>query len=188
MRVDNTAKTSPYDYVTSVVYPACAINNTCCVGGDCGIPKPQFWWDRACTNEFCYGVPMFRQLRINANEPPASIKMAGQSTYQRSTMAPNNGKYYIDTTVSLTKQKTPPTVSVNEFREGQNYYLFLLYAKPDTTQTYQIYVGDGFDKDNPEHLWATRATVTKDPYGSTRSPRGPISGNGNTPTASSPSP
>ena len=29
---DNTAKTSPYDYVTSVVYPACAINNSCCVG------------------------------------------------------------------------------------------------------------------------------------------------------------
>ena len=50
----------------------------------------------------------------------------------------------MDTTVSPTKQKTPPTISVNEFRAGRTYYLFLLYAKPDTTQTYQIYVGDNF--------------------------------------------
>ena len=31
--------------------------------------------------------------------------------------------------------------SVNVFLKGQTYYMFFLFAKPATKQTYQIYVG-----------------------------------------------
>ena len=38
------------------------------------------------------------------------------------------------------------------FRGGQEYYVFFLYAKPDTRQIYQVYVGDalGLPDFNPE--------------------------------------
>jgi len=165
---DNTAKTSPYEYVTSVVYPSCATNNTCCppeLGPDgCREPDKLNWfWAQPCTTPNCYGVPIYRQLLTDAAEPTALMKMAGQSTYQRSTMTPNNGKFYIDTTVSYETQKAAKGY-INAFLEGQTYYLFLLYATPDTTQTYQIYVGEGFEKDNPEYLWATRARVQGVPF------------------------
>jgi len=162
---DNTAKTSPYDYVTSVVYPSCALTNSCCLQGyPCDKDPVVRWWDQACSTEECYGVKMFRQFRINAQEKPSFIRMAGQSRWQRSTLAPNNGKFYIDTTVSAAKQKVAPITQVNEFREGEKYYLFLLYAKKETTQTYQIYVGDGFDIDNAGQLWATRIKIGNFPF------------------------
>ncbi|MFO1325182.1 MAG: G8 domain-containing protein [Burkholderiales bacterium] len=163
---DNTAKTSPYDYVTSVIYPKCATNNTCCPAGQtCEEPNKLNWfWAQPCTAPNCYGVPIYRQLLTNAAEPTAFMKMAGQSTYQRSTMTPNNGKFYIDTTVSYETQHTATTPYINAFLTGETYYLFLLFATPETTQTYQIYVGDNFDKDNSEHLWATRARVQGVPF------------------------
>ena len=50
----------------------------------------------------------------------------------------NHGKFYIDTTISAEKQAKQ---HINEFRAGETYYLFLLFAKADTDQTYQMYVG-----------------------------------------------
>jgi len=35
--------------------------------------------------------------------------------------------------------------SVNIFKAGETYYVFFLYAKQSTEQSYQIYVGNGFD-------------------------------------------
>lgn len=176
---DNTAKTSPYDYVTSVVYPGCAMTGTCCPpGAKCEEPNDINWyWDLPCSNQDCYGVPISRQFLKGENEPTTYMKMAGQSTRQRSTLTPNNGKFYIDTTKSYATQKAAgPKTRINEFRQGDNYYLLLLYAKPDmppdqkppavpgTTQTYQIYVGANFNKDDPAQLWATQVDVRGVPF------------------------
>jgi hypothetical protein len=95
-------------------------------------------------------------------------RMNGANEWQRDVLTVNNGKYFIDTTVSKdTQQKTtdlgrPGTVqdnyvecserksghceqrSVNVFMGGKSYFLFFLFAKANTKQTYQIYVGKDF--------------------------------------------
>ena len=189
---DETAKTSPYDYVTTVVYPDCAAEGST---ASC-LADPEKPWNSDCANQTCYGVPLFRQF-LNAGEDfglGQEIRMAGMNFYQRSNLTVNNGHYYIDTNVSTTKQAegvckqnphiteanvclTPANLNkvvgdfpndvkpddpareaklaekacpcnLNVFRGGQTYYVFYLYAKPETKQTYQIYVGDGFDLEN----------------------------------------
>ncbi len=147
---DNTAKTSPYDYVTSVVYPKCASDGNC--------PGT---WNSECTNQFCYGVPLYRQLLVNNEHSTGVIKMAGQDTFQRSTLTPNNGVFFIDTSVSEAKQRAKGAGNINVFLPGQSYYLFTLFAKQTTTQTYQVYVGDGFDPNTD--VWATQADVAGKP-------------------------
>jgi cell migration-inducing and hyaluronan-binding protein len=167
-----TAKTSPYDYVSTVVYH---------IQGE----SPD-QWDVACNNETCYGVPLYRQYltgddgttkaadgttkpptrewkqwftnqcNIAENKPKPQcrwpfIRMAGTGISQRNTMTVNNGRYYLDTTVSRetqTKEKftNNPGRLYNVFRKNQTYQVFFVYAKDSTAQTYQIYVGDGFDK------------------------------------------
>jgi hypothetical protein len=92
------------------------------------------------------------------------VRMGGQSTYQRSSLTVNHGVYFLDTSVKQdTQQKTeafsPVTEcsvtasnlpcsprSVNVFLGGQTYYVYFLFAKTSTKQTYQIYVGPGFNK------------------------------------------
>ena len=64
-----------------------------------------------------------------------SSRWPGQYTRQRSTLTTNNGKYFIDTTVSYAKQRQTAS-NINVFKEGVTYYLFLLFAKT-TTQTYR---------------------------------------------------
>lgn len=157
---DNTAKTSPYDYVTSVVYPKCADGDRCF--RKCGENEPcPPYWDSACSNQFCYGVPLYRQLLVEGEKTTGVIKMAGQNTYQRSTLTPNHGVFFVDTTVSQAKQRSSGAFQVNEFREGETYYLFMLFAKAETVQTYQIYVGDNFNMDSD--VWATRASIGTKP-------------------------
>jgi len=76
--------------------------------------------------------------------------MQGQDTYQRSALTPNHAKYFIDTTVSAATQTAGNMHSVNKgnpnllnvFRAGEKYYVFLLFAKPSTDQTYEIFVGE----------------------------------------------
>ncbi|MEP7329691.1 MAG: hypothetical protein ABI777_10805, partial [Betaproteobacteria bacterium] len=155
-----TAKTSPYDYVTTVIYPDCAAKNTC-GSQDPNLPKP--WpprWDSFCSNESCFGVPMYRQL-LTSGEPlttTSSIRMGGQNTWQRSTLTPNNGRYYLDTTVSLaTQSKAAP--SVNVFGPLQTYYTFMLFATAETSQTYDIYVGTGFDPNDIAQIWPVQADI-----------------------------
>src|SRR5262249_29872834 len=137
---EGTAKTSPYEYVTTVVYPECAktapqLNDfdTCANGN----------WTKACSNSACYGVPLYRlfltpdEFKQNPRPRPV-VRMQGQSLYQRSTLSVNNGKYFIDTTVSQQTQEKANSAtantpkSLNVFRAGDTYYVFLLWAKAST--------------------------------------------------------
>ncbi|MGH7059230.1 MAG: hypothetical protein ACREFH_02485, partial [Stellaceae bacterium] len=86
------------------------------------------------------------------------IRMAGADIAQRNTLTVNNGTYYFETTVPENIQKTEHlncngpegkvtlNSSVNVFQNDETYYVFFLYAKETTKQTYQIYVGDKFDE------------------------------------------
>ncbi len=128
----STAKTSPYDYVTSVIYPQC--------GQTCN----QSIWSAPCTTPACFGVPLYRQY-LNQDEMDTKpfIRMASQAIGQRSNLTPNNGSFYIDTTPTSADQQS--FAQKNIFQPSQTYYVFLMYAKPSTTQTYSIYVGPGFN-------------------------------------------
>jgi hypothetical protein len=46
-----TATTSPYEYVTTAVYPQCGVQGNSCAN-----------WDQDCTNPSCYGLPLYRQF------------------------------------------------------------------------------------------------------------------------------
>jgi hypothetical protein len=83
------------------------------------------------------------------------IRMSGMSIGARQTMTINNGRYYIETTKSEGTQRSESYYvngnrSYNEFQNSQKYYMFFVYAKETTTQTYDIYVGKNFKYD-PEH-------------------------------------
>jgi cell migration-inducing and hyaluronan-binding protein len=155
-----TAKTSPYAFVTTVVYPDC--------GPDCPkLPDPKspdymHWWTRDCATPSCFGVPLYREFLRNGEQGTKPyIRMAGQSISQRSTLTVNNGTYFMDTTPSDVTQRKWTNNNAsdfrgNEFLGGHWYYVFLLYAQPGdaegnflpqtTKQTYQIWVGPNFDK------------------------------------------
>jgi cell migration-inducing and hyaluronan-binding protein len=164
-----TARTSPYDYVATVVYHT-------------SVDQAADPWGIDCANKACYGVPLYRQYLTDTTDgkdrskstqemkrwydnkcdqqtvdgPIAAcrwpfIRMAGSSISQRETLTINNGVYYLDTTVSEKTQRTEKYAntlanSVNVFTAGQTYYVFFVYAKQSTVQSYQIYVGKNFDK------------------------------------------
>jgi cell migration-inducing and hyaluronan-binding protein len=120
-----TAKTSPYDYVATVVYHPERV-----------VDKKDMW-SKDCTNPMCYGVPLFRQdlagvdggsaekstrewvnwyrdpgskenCGANANTPGCRwpfIRMAGAAIATRETLTVNGGAYYIDTTVPRDMQE-----------------------------------------------------------------------------------
>lgn len=147
-----TAKTSPYEYVTTALVPGCGYQ---CVD-----------WSIDCTNPSCHGVPLYRQFRLPSETAPVSIRMAGQATAQRSTLTVNHGSYYIDTTVSADQQRQAGAGLLNVFRAGETYYTFLLFAKPTTRQTYQLYVGPGFDV--ATGVFMARAAIDSAPVQFTR--------------------
>jgi hypothetical protein len=164
-----TAKTSPYDYVSTVIFHQ-EFGNI---------------WTADCTNPKCYGVPLYRQFLAGKKGTNAAtstrewkhwfengcdkdmktlkcrwpfIRMAGTAKTTRETLTVNNGTYYLDTTVPFATQKDEPyntqdggqseTTSVNVFQPDDNsisfkgtYNVFFVYAKPSTHQTYQIYLG-----------------------------------------------
>lgn len=132
-----TVDTSAYQYVTTAIYPKCSGAGGTCLAS----------WAQPCTNQQCYGVPLYRQFLTNAeytawqenpqNRP--SIRMMGQDTGQRSTMTVNHGNYYIDTTLNAANQPVP---NKNVFLANQPYYIYLLFATPQTKQTYSMYIGD----------------------------------------------
>ena len=156
-----TANTSPYDYVTTVVYPATTTTD----GTSCD-PIPN--WTRTCTMPNCYGVPLYREGLVPSDDGAAPfIRLAGQTTCQRSSLTVNNGNYYMDTKVSLTGQNSWNefgTPAINVFTGGQTYYTFLLFAKPTTVQTYSMYVGTDFTPSDPSQLWVTRVDKSATPY------------------------
>ncbi len=136
-----TAKTSPYDYIATVVYhPA-----------QSAPPPVNGIWDVDCANPSCYGVPLYRQFLAgtpgNPNAKPTPIpptrewaqwiangcntnqnsvkcrwpfiRMAGASIATRETLTVNYGTYYLDTTVPASVQRAEnfnqqggPTTSV----------------------------------------------------------------------------
>jgi cell migration-inducing and hyaluronan-binding protein len=160
-----TAKTSPYEYVSTVIYPECAKaapppprdgSPSFCVGSTD--------WGSVCTasppNFGCPGVQLYRQL-LTAGEkedPNEQLKrMMGQNNFQRSALTVNHGKYYINTTVSKNSQTgaTPPFQSFNVFDGGGVYDLFFLFSKPDTQQTYQLFVGKNLPDTDGKDFAAT---------------------------------
>jgi G8 domain len=128
-----TADTSPYEYVTSVVYPDCS------TGGGCAD------WGGSCSTQGCYGVPLYRGYYIDSGpdkeDPtkPAEIRMMGQNSLQRSNLTLNHARYYIDTTVPASQQNVG---NRNVFKANQTYYVFFLYATPSLHQTYTMYLGN----------------------------------------------
>jgi cell migration-inducing and hyaluronan-binding protein len=154
-----TARTSPYDYVTTAVH---AVS-----------------WEPTCSYPNCYGVPLYRQYLTGnsdihnpswewrawyakpgeCDKTPQNckwpfIRMAGLNISQRQTMTVNNGSYYLDTTVSEKTQLNEPFTTdprpraLNVFAKNQTYTMFFVYAKQSTVQTYKMYVGKKFDKVN----------------------------------------
>ena len=149
---DGTAKTSPYQHVTSVVYPGC------------GTGCDQNVWNANCTAG-CYGVPLYRQYLTgpeNATpDPNTKIRMMGPAIAGRINLTSNNAKYYIETTNGLPEQTPAPLKNI--FESGQTYYLFLVYAQPTTKQTYQLYVGannPNFENTNLSAVRVNLATLT----------------------------
>lgn len=149
-----TAKTSPYRYLTTVVYPQCGTTTPDTSDPLAHCPDGNWYQDCTATNGIapCYGVPLYRQFltKGEAGNPDLSPleqgkRMMGQSDYQRSSLTLNNGSYYIDTAVSKKTQQAAGAIAVNVFAKDQTYYIFFLYANADTTQSYTLYVGPNFD-------------------------------------------
>ncbi|MBA3916442.1 MAG: hypothetical protein H0X25_21880 [Acidobacteriales bacterium] len=69
-----------------------------------------------------------------------SIRMMGQATGQRSAMTVNHGSYYIDTTLNANDQGAAQDKNI--FLTGEPYYVYLLFATPQTKQAYSMYVGN----------------------------------------------
>ncbi|MCF6765693.1 G8 domain-containing protein [Thiotrichales bacterium 19S3-7] len=163
---ENTAKTSPYQYVTTAIVPSDYSSITKKGNEQKGLP-----WASACTNFECYGVPLYRQLltddEFDNNEYPYILLM-GQGNAQRSSLTINNGVYFLDTTVSRDKQKSTPSdpgsnafIQYSEFAAGKTYNVFFLFTTPETKQTYQIYVGKNF---NPDSLKAIKTELNSDNF------------------------
>jgi hypothetical protein len=84
----------------------------------------------------------------------------GQATFQRSSLTVNNGRYYIDTSPSKAAQTKQGNITLlNVFRSGGTYYVFQVFAKKTTKQTYDIYVGKNFDQTDIKQLWLTRVQL-----------------------------
>jgi hypothetical protein len=151
-----TANTSPYQYVSTVVYPACAVGNKC--GSSWGVP---------CSDPSCYGVPLSRQMITTPGDNNRTIPMMGMGFSQRNMLTANNGTYYMDTTVSEAKQKEGlagpvPITSLNVFEPGGSYYVFFVYPNELTKQKYQIYIGRGitdFDTNPGKYITPVRVDI-----------------------------
>lgn len=125
---------TPYDHVTVNVFPKCLSKGGDPNAKDCS-------WVTSCGDPTCNrGVPIYRQY-LNTNETQGidqRMMMLGQGIGQRVNLIANNGKYYIDTG-SKPSGKT-------DFQSNHTYYVYLLYSKPDSKVTFQVYVGkNGFD-------------------------------------------
>jgi len=90
------------------------------------------------------------------------IRMAGQAIGQRSTLTVNHGIYAIDTTASPNTQApfSGGTFSdgfLSMFLGGETYYFFDLYSKPDTRQTFRVYVDGGPSDATDANVYMVRA-------------------------------
>jgi cell migration-inducing and hyaluronan-binding protein len=148
-----TAKTSPYDYVSTIVYHT----------EEGGI------WTADCTNPQCYGVPLYRQFlagvkgtnaatstrewkhwyQNGCNTDPTKfgitqacrwpfIRMAGTAKNTRETLTINNGTYYLDTTVPKTIQQTE---QYNGENAGSSLNTSFNVFQPDTKIDDHTFIG-----------------------------------------------
>ncbi len=164
-----TVKTSPYDYVSTVLWPRGSSQSA----GDTT-------WSNDCSTPSCYGVPLYRQYLTGMTGAGATrewnnwfnngcssssgltkpqcrwpfMRMAGTASVQRQTMTVNNGLYYLDTSISAKMQtaENAQFTFVNQFLPNNQYTVFLVYAKNTTKQTYQIYVGNNKAKFSPTRV------------------------------------
>ena len=90
--------------------------------------------------------------------------MMGQETGQRSTLTANHGTYYLDTAVGKDKQLVCPAgpCLINVFKENETYYLFLIFAKESTEQTYRFFVGENTTFD-PASIQMVQANIGTNP-------------------------
>ncbi len=155
-----TAITSPYEYLTTVIFPDCVYDAG--EKAQCGKTNDQPNWTFDGTHAF--GVPLFRQYWTAEDykdcggpnqdnclkdplKRPGRITMMGQATGQRSTLTPNHGWYYIDDTIPASQQTGVPQQNGRSvFLSGHTYYVFLIYGNPDTVMDYWMYIG----KDIPD--------------------------------------
>ncbi len=198
-----TARTSPYEWLTTAMSADCAIqkgphNNLL----QCQDGQNHVRWANACTDPSCRGVPLFREdLTQEEKGTQPSIRMMGQKAAQRSTLSLNHGSYYIDTTQNCSSQGGCPVCTPNSqgtnclfckpgttdcwengadidphpwhptvFLKGETYYLFLVYAKPTTKQTYDIYVGK--NEEGKYSIEPVRADLPSLAYNFTPKPQG----------------
>ena len=140
-----TVNTSPYEHLSTAIVADCAkdIGSNC--NGNWSGPAVPNAPGGGCAVVGCYGVPLYRQFKADTDDPTKkpSIFMMGQGNAQRSTMTANHGKYYIDTTQSLSAQQATGASLFSVFQPNTNYEMFLLFATERTQQTYQMYIGKG---------------------------------------------
>ena len=152
-----TARTSPYEWVTTGMFADCALDQ-------CFDPKDlkAHWWT-GCTSQSCRGVPLYREYLTSEEMQEKStylpqIRLMGQANGQRSTLTMNRGAYYIDITQSCESQGNcprcvkvegnhcetwgPVEYSPTTFLAGHTYYVYFLYVTPTTSQIYDMYIGD----------------------------------------------
>jgi hypothetical protein len=141
-----SSKQVPYDFVTTAIYPYC--RDTCF-----DPTTSQWWWSSVCQDRSCAGLPIYRQYYTTDEggaKDAQKIQMMGAGIGQRSTLTawlgdatkdPIYGKYYIQTNAQ------DDSMFKTNFQTGKNYYVFLLYTKPETKMQYQIYVGSGAGQD-----------------------------------------
>ena len=115
-----TAKTSPYEYVTTAMIAKCAIgsypgktlpcpppdqNLQCPVPKECnqgGYNGPSYWTHQG-AGPYTFGVPLYREYLTSTEysgtpkPTPYFIQMMGQNSGQRSTLTLTHGRYYVDT-------------------------------------------------------------------------------------------
>ena len=163
-----TAKTSPYEYVTTGMIAGCAIGSyqaacpppnqdkMCSYNNECNqkTPTNPAYWTHACANPECFGVPLYRQYLTDAEDnedpkPKPFAKMMGQGQGQRSVLTLNHGHYYIDTSNNCDAQNKclpsypypPDGHGVSVFLGGQTYYVYFVYGRAATQLTLDIYLG-----------------------------------------------
>jgi hypothetical protein len=86
-------------------------------------------------------VPLYRQ-RLRSGEAEGDvqrIQMMGANLWQRSSLTVDDGVYYVDTAAGAASQSGVPFKNV--FEADSTYYVFFVYAKPTTSQVYQLWVG-----------------------------------------------
>ncbi|HKD66941.1 MAG TPA: G8 domain-containing protein [Candidatus Binataceae bacterium] len=152
----STAKTSPYEWVTTAVYPECALSVPDSKA-DVRYCSDRHWGSNCTTSDptqvsTCIGIPIYRQFlteqEMADKAPPLeqAKRMMGQNTFQRSGLTVNHGHYYIDDTISLSASGVA-SKSPNALVGGEKYELYFLYAKPRTKQTYTLWLGKNLTKE-----------------------------------------